>query len=554
MNSSLDNNLSSSTKEQTIKNNWQLWCRLCAQEDFSEKIHFFRNDKTAVNIRNISLIEAIESYFNITISDEDYLPKTMCKKCFTLITALVNYSERISKAQKMFNNLLLKAEEEYCDLQSVRLKFGLMDDEVLSQFPIAEIHYFETKLETTEIESNSIKKDVSEISSSPTIKGELRKANDIEMNVEVEGCREELLYDEENECESADDEEDPFSSVGEDKEYNLEENILNGKKRKKLKRKAKHRKSKGKEQDIENNLEDIKLDITCKHCDEQFTSFQPYRQHLITQHDQYTTPKEWICPACDKILTSSIRLERHLRVHIPREEPEVLPCPECGKHFPTNTRLKAHIKYKHKPERFMCEECGACITTKANLQFHMLTHTDNAPLECEVCKKKFKYARRLKIHMETHDSQKHICNICGLQLNTRITLRGHMSVHNDIMKYKCEFCGRAFKLSKTLKFHLISHTGLKPYTCDFCDRAFTNGANCRLHKKKVHPEEWAALEAAGRTKNVARTLPNIETLKALTRAAGNLTSIVNKQGNGGKKFHNQDDIVLANTLKLNERA
>lgn len=117
--------------------------------------------------------------------------------------------------------------------------------------------------------------------------------------------------------------------------------------------------------------------------------------------------------------------------------------------------------------------------------------------------------------METHDSQKHICNICGLQLNTRITLRRHMVVHNDIMKYKCDFCGRSFRQKKTLKYHLISHAGLKPYTCDLCDRAFTNGANCRLHKQKIHPEEWAALEAAGRTKNIVQRLPNIETLKTL---------------------------------------
>uniref|UniRef100_A0A1A9VSV6 C2H2-type domain-containing protein n=1 Tax=Glossina austeni TaxID=7395 RepID=A0A1A9VSV6_GLOAU len=241
---------------------------VCAHKRMSQ-----RNEKTAVNIRNISLIEATEGYFNITISDE---AKTMYKKCFNLITAPVHYNERISKAQKMFNNLLLKAEEQYCNLQSLRL------------------------LETTEIENNSIKKDVSEISLSPTIKGGLRKANDIAMNLEGEGWREEPLYDEENECENAGDEE-AFSS-----------------------------------------------------------------------HDQYTTPKQWICPAL-----SSIRLERHLRVHIRREEPE------CGKHFPANTRRKAHIKYKRKPERFMCEECGVRITAKANLQFHMLTHTDNAPLECE---------------------------------------------------------------------------------------------------------------------------------------------------------------------------
>lgn len=119
-------------------------------------------------------------------------------------------------------------------------------------------------------------------------------------------------------------------------------------------------------------------------------------------------------------------------------------------------------------------------------------------------------------HMEIHDPNKHICSECGLQLNSRATLNRHLLVHSDKMTHKCDYCGRAFKRAKALKNHLILHTGLKPYSCDFCDRTFANGSNCRSHKKKAHPEELAAQEAAaGGNKTYTKNIPKLEALKAV---------------------------------------
>lgn len=87
----------------------------------------------------------------------------------------------------------------------------------------------------------------------------------------------------------------------------------------------------------------------------------------------------------------------------------------------------------------------------------------------------------------------------------------HSVVHSDQKKFKCEFCGSSFKRSKALKNHLILHSGLRPYACPFCDKTFANGSNCRSHKKKAHPQELAAYEAAGK----AKPTPNIPRLEQL---------------------------------------
>ena len=118
--------------------------------------------------------------------------------------------------------------------------------------------------------------------------------------------------------------------------------------------------------------------------------------------------------------------------------------------------------------------------------------------------------------METHDPSKHICSECGLKLNSRATLNRHKLVHSDEMQHKCDYCGREFKRAKTLKSHLLLHTGLKPYACGFCDRTFASGPNCRSHKKKAHPEELAAQEAAaGGNKIYTQNIPQLKALMAM---------------------------------------
>ncbi|XP_054742635.1 zinc finger protein weckle-like, partial [Anastrepha obliqua] len=222
-------------------------------------------------------------------------------------------------------------------------------------------------------------------------------------------------------------------------------------------------------------------------------------------------------------------LNSHIKTHRPLSEKRIFPCPQCDRKFSKKGYVASHIKFVHEDIRpFICEECGEGTRTEATLREHMLTHTDLAPFECEICKKGFKNRARLKKHMDTHSSNKHICNECGLKLNSRVTLNLHMLVHSDVMPHKCDYCGRAFKRAKTLKNHLILHSGLKPYSCDFCDKTFANGANCRTHKRKTHPEELAALEASGE-KTYTKNIPKLAVLKTVTKSAENLIPVVSKQ-------------------------
>jgi uncharacterized Zn-finger protein len=220
------------------------------------------------------------------------------------------------------------------------------------------------------------------------------------------------------------------------------------------------------------------------------------------------------CKKCPKTMTSVRKMKMHEQVHLPDDKKLIYPCPyaECDKKFSKSVNIQAHVKAIHAKERpYLCSNCGKSFSTKGALKEHQIIHSDQYPYTCSYCPKKFKNLPRLKTHEDIHDKTQYICNICGISLNTKRTLKSHLVVHSDAKRFKCEYCGSSFKRSKALKNHLILHSGLRPYSCPFCEKTFANGSNCRSHKKKAHPAELAAFEASGKL-NSAPNIPRLEQL------------------------------------------
>lgn len=194
-------------------------------------------------------------------------------------------------------------------------------------------------------------------------------------------------------------------------------------------------------------------------------------------------------------------------------------CNACQLVFRFKYQLKTHNEKKHpgmKP--YICETCGKSFKNLKCLDTHSAVHIKTS-LQCNLCPKIFKSERRLQMHQKLHSKDKWVCPQCGVVLNSRNTFLRHMNVHSDEKNFKCTICGKLFKRHKTLKEHLIIHSGLRPYKCPFCERTFVNGANCRSHKLKNHPEEVAALEASGMNEAVlaeCRNIPRIDELIAVS--------------------------------------
>lgn len=540
---------------------WNLWCRLCAKQDVQNISVFFKDEHmvTSAGVREqneLGLNIAIAKYFCVQIKLNDELPDRLCTECFSLVTSLVNFNERVIKVQEMYKAFQSLSGITEMDYQTLRLKFGLPFDDRPHKFicrSLEEVQLLEEKPKLNEFNEKSFMEeavmDILPTACNNVI--EIKEENSIELTPPAD----ENTYDFENRdvCD-----EDPFGSESEMKsDENSSFSECSGNNLRKTRRKEKHRteidasnincfkkrQMQGKfgfkqTEEVGDGDGECNEIYTCKECAQTFKRISNYRTHMERKHGQVAVVHKFTCTDCPFTCNTQTQLNQHAVKHLPLTKRRIVPCPHCDHKFPTKTYVAQHIKYVHMNERsFICEECGEAVRSKGQLKQHMLTHTDYAPFECEVCKKGFKNQVRLKKHMETHNPNKHICAECGLQLNSRATLNRHLLVHSDVMQHKCDFCGRAFKRAKALKNHLILHTGLKPYSCDFCDRTFANGSNCRTHKRKAHPEELAALEASGE-KAYTKNIPKLAVLKSVTRAADNLAPVVSKQSGNfafGKK-------------------
>uniref|UniRef100_A0A1I8NZR3 Protein krueppel n=1 Tax=Stomoxys calcitrans TaxID=35570 RepID=A0A1I8NZR3_STOCA len=522
---------------------WSSWCRLCANEETERCVNILANHCTVVATNQetkITLKEALEKYFWVQTSVDDVMPHVLCQYCYGLVSTIIHFNERVERVQQMYN--FLSDAQDVLDLKGIKLKFDVTDNDKSLWFPQNVENYAcdGNQTEYLNEERNSFSPPESaHLSDGPKSHeslGEMTydEASFVSNNQEVEKSDPfdtvPCAYQQHS------DSGDSFKHTKEKppqlgKSNSTDESLLvaldakdvqneSQRKRKKLRNK---KCSKKKVIDL-----DFPLNGVCKECGERLPLYSTCCQHMKLKHDTNNENKQWKCPSCDRVLQSWYNFERHMRIHMPVEERKTKKCTECESRFTSKAQLEAHVNFKHKNDKnFICEECGLSLRTNSNLRQHLLTHTDLKPFECEVCKKKFKNNSRLRIHMDTHSPNKHICPKCGLQLNSRATLNRHFLVHSDDMKHNCDYCGRAFKRAKALKNHLLLHTGLKPYSCEFCERTFANGSNCRSHMKKLHPEELAVLEASGNKMN-AKNIPKLETLKAVTKAADNLTPVVTK--------------------------
>ncbi|XP_067621083.1 zinc finger protein weckle-like [Eurosta solidaginis] len=514
---------------------WKCWCRLCAKigakkiNMLPEKSH---RSLGSDNSNNGHLVDFIKEFFRINMRDDKELPHLICTHCVDLLTELLKFVEHVKQVQTMYDTIRLTGEWKPIDLRILRNKCILHENDIytLKILPPTpkQQHGCNTKSSIEKVFVADVTKDVAQNTLDSLVKSELisdEVQSDFLGNMEMEhkkefddpiGDGDENIFSEKESCKQS----ELMRNLNKALDMDLTE--TNSKAIEKGLRKKLKKKYQG-------------FDVApaeapkyfCASCSLHFHRIGNFRVHMKKAHER--DQESLTCPQCSKSFKSKFKLNRHIQTHRPPEEKKIFPCPQCEGKFQTKDYVTKHIKFVHEDVRpFICEECGEAVRTETTLREHMLIHTDYAPFECDVCKKGFKNQYRLKNHKEMHSSDKHICTECGLQLNSRVTLNRHMLVHSDVMRHKCDYCGRAFKRAKTLKNHLILHSGLKPYSCDFCERTFATGANCRTHKRKTHPEELAALEAAG-CKAYTKNIPKLSVLKTVTRCAENLHPVVSKQ-------------------------
>ena len=254
----------------------------------------------------------------------------------------------------------------------------------------------------------------------------------------------------------------------------------------------------------------------CFKCDDFFTTFTEFKQHIIKDHD-IEMRKLKKCPICDKDVSKGIQ-DHFKRHHLNM----ALPCNLCSKSYNCDEALKSHQKV-HQVIWLSCDICGLKIKEN-NLTNHMARH--NLPersVKCTDCdrmyfteydmlehKKIHKWKRKFKDyvcticgfttkshsnkglerHMVTHsDERPYKCNQCDLTFKSTDTMISHKTeVHVATRNHECSYCKKKFKKPFALKRHLDIHIGNYRAQCEICDKRFVQLDNYKLHMRKKHEQ------------------------------------------------------------------
>jgi uncharacterized Zn-finger protein len=172
------------------------------------------------------------------------------------------------------------------------------------------------------------------------------------------------------------------------------------------------------------------------------------------------------CQYCDKMFsTKTLRYHELRHMGIRRKK-----CSICFQYSNSEASLQKHLK-KHKEGDIVilsprvtpsqCEICSKILLHRINMESHMSTHFGIKPFKCNFCDQKFVNERFLKRHIaQKHDTEylkKLVCQYCNKQLQSKLSLLGHESVHRKEKTFLCSFCDKKYYFYGTLRKHVTAN-------------------------------------------------------------------------------------------------
>uniref|UniRef100_A0A8D8PBW7 Zinc finger protein 91 n=3 Tax=Culex pipiens TaxID=7175 RepID=A0A8D8PBW7_CULPI len=295
---------------------------------------------------------------------------------------------------------------------------------------------------------------------------------------------------------------------------------------------------------------------TCLICQKQLTTLPLYRRHQ-TVHTVRGRPFE--CEICHYRFAMKFSYNAHMLRHEQGKDPAqpaAYKCAECPQTFVRRKLLNLHVAVNHeKPTVYLNRTAPAAILT-SNISEGRGGHA------CPICSETFNRESVLNNHMKMHELEaaqlKHsevcyICNVCGVECETRDSFTTHIKTHGDDIALehqnnsmdvdddeddpampptpqngatdplststptskpepksgvRCELCSKTFPYACNLKQHrIIHHSELKPHECHICHYRFEYEGTLMRHMQKHSKQE---LSAASTTPTSIPSLPQPE--------------------------------------------
>ena len=144
-------------------------------------------------------------------------------------------------------------------------------------------------------------------------------------------------------------------------------------------------------------------DTTCSICNQELTTTQSLRAHIISKHMKSKSPFK--CQECDESFGSSYALKMHLRKH--SSSAKKYKGRICAKEYTTIGHYNEHMTV-HSGKQYICLWCSKVFQHKKNLKFHKKEACTKRPTEepapernqCPYCYRSYTYKRDLQTHIK----------------------------------------------------------------------------------------------------------------------------------------------------------
>ena len=201
-------------------------------------------------------------------------------------------------------------------------------------------------------------------------------------------------------------------------------------------------------------------------------------------------PKSFKCENCDRMYTTKINLNRHLKT-VHWKDSTSFKCKICSEELKSTHYLKVHVRTYHefKSKDHICEICNKSFYTKTEVARHNIV-SHSPQVQCDKCLK-FLNQSSLKNHLKDVHSKNdpYPCMQCGSQLKSRLQLKRHVKYVHNPKSFRCNECDKMFAKKCGLKTHVKDIHLRVTYQCKICPEELASYYLRKLHMKKIHNDE-----------------------------------------------------------------
>lgn len=146
---------------------------------------------------------------------------------------------------------------------------------------------------------------------------------------------------------------------------------------------------------------------------------------------------------------------------------------------------------------YLCDECGSSFYTAKHLENHKLSsiHSNEPRFKCTECPRSFFNKVHLYKHFQRHENNKYVCEICNLELKTRVSYQKHSSsyyfhvfslnfIYITLAVLHCQefyiFFFYKFNPNKFPEIHTRTEADRR-YECKACPMKFFNSKGLKKH-------------------------------------------------------------------------